>query len=414
MNTRQTRRQATSTPITPATRTPQEELERVDRELLSLQQARNALQQQAQESTTGSFPDQRQESETTIAVPAESLARIITDARNEDRSLPKFYGDVLDWPIFREKFRDTTNKFKISDDSNMTRLEKALRGKARDRVKDMLKNPCFVNEIMEVLETRYGGASNVSAAAMEAVENLRPLRSDLHNLTEFTLHVSKVHRMYKLAGIHHLQQGTIKRILMLMPLTQRQLWDMRNSSVADNLEGFVSWLLHSIDACQVDSLMRDSHSDPRPAKRTISHRDEGHRRYERNHPYRDYRRTYNRDAEAGNSRWNNHDRRGDRYERTFVKEERHDNPRGSFAYARRSPQNTSGRRTSPTPRVLQQAVTAKNSRACVVGCAAAHDFSDCPRFKDGTQQERFRLIREHKRCPFCCGSHRLSNCPEKQ
>lgn len=176
----------------------------------------------------------------------DALVHFLRKSRNEDRDLPTFSGDILDWPTFIQKYYATTEEFNISDDTNMKRLDGPLKGEAREAAVGLLRNPSFEKDVIRILKRKYGGAGNATAAAMETVENIRPLHSDLCNLVEFTRNALKVHCMITQCGITSVAQGTLRRIEKLIPVTQIQLWNMHQIIIGKpnggSLDDLVTWL----------------------------------------------------------------------------------------------------------------------------------------------------------------------------
>jgi hypothetical protein len=72
------------------------------------------------------------------------------------RDLPTFHGTLKDWPYFLSVYNQTTVTASIDDDTNVGRLDKALDGEARELVLDQLTLGRRPNEIIDVLQRRYG------------------------------------------------------------------------------------------------------------------------------------------------------------------------------------------------------------------------------------------------------------------
>jgi hypothetical protein len=72
------------------------------------------------------------------------------------RDLPTFHGTLKDWPYFLSVYNQTTVAASIDDDTNIGRLDKALDGEARELVLDQLTLGRRPNEIIDVLQRRYG------------------------------------------------------------------------------------------------------------------------------------------------------------------------------------------------------------------------------------------------------------------
>ncbi|XP_074030342.1 uncharacterized protein [Leptinotarsa decemlineata] len=72
------------------------------------------------------------------------------------KNLTEFSGDLSDWPIFINEFRRSTDQLELSDEDNLIRLNRALKGKARETVKALLISPRNVSKIIKMLEMNFG------------------------------------------------------------------------------------------------------------------------------------------------------------------------------------------------------------------------------------------------------------------
>lgn len=66
--------------------------------------------------------------------------------------LPEFNGNPEDWPVFSTMFWESSNAFGYSKLENLLRLQKSIKGAARDEVKGLLINPMNVEHVMNRLE----------------------------------------------------------------------------------------------------------------------------------------------------------------------------------------------------------------------------------------------------------------------
>lgn len=350
-------------------------------------------------------------------MPVDAVTQMITKFRHEDRSLPSFRGSVLDWPLFIRKFRKTTEEFNISDDANHKRLDKAIRGGARDVVRDLLRNPCFVNEVIEVLEATYGGEDNISAAIMKQLVEMKPLQSSLHNLVPFSYEVAKVRRMIQQSGSDCVKQEAMRKLSLLIPRQQQQAWDIQlqvmGKTDKPSIDDFANWLAHLKTICKVYTTGGDNNNKTernRASESRLHFRNawpQRRRPNRTNHPYE--AQPTQRDAPAG-------DRRTARYNRFYG--DNTPNAEGDGRYAIRGAPNGPWRPTRDTnvPMIANQRrlQNGHGEDHCEQGCGDQHRLEDCPKFKNGTQPERFRIIRSLRRCPCCCGKHSISICPTRQ
>jgi len=65
------------------------------------------------------------------------------------RDLPHFHGEPEEWPAFINRFHSTTDSCGFSDIENLDRLQKSIKGKAKEAVISMMFAPENVQEILE-------------------------------------------------------------------------------------------------------------------------------------------------------------------------------------------------------------------------------------------------------------------------
>lgn len=70
--------------------------------------------------------------------------------------LPEFDGNIDMWPIFYHQFLTTTERKGFDDAFNMIRLRKCLTGEARQAVEEILAMPNCLQNVLNVLEKRFG------------------------------------------------------------------------------------------------------------------------------------------------------------------------------------------------------------------------------------------------------------------
>lgn len=336
--------------------------------------------------------------DSSITMPIDAVSKILSKIRSEDKTIPYFYGCVLDWPIFAKKYHDTTEDFQITDDANQKRLDKALKGAAREHVRDLLRNACLVGDVMAILQDTYGGEDNIIAAVTEAIGKMRSLQPDLRNIVHFTIGVKKVHLMLRqLASATSSGRESLMRIVKLLPLTERRMWanylTTLNKNDSGTIEDLLNWLSQLKDQCKVHGLCDEGRESARQGSSRYN-RDENDRGKNR-----DQRQYYDSDKRKGidNNRHREPSARG--YDRAGQKR-RYPDKDESF---------------HPRPRIMTNLLTT-TSKVCVIeGCTDEHQFADCPKFKEASQPERYRLIRKHRRCPVCCSSqHNFSQCNVKE
>jgi hypothetical protein len=86
--------------------------------------------------------------------------------------LPPFDGKFEEWPIFFSQYEMTTRACKLTDIENIQRLQKALKGEAREVVRAMLVSDRNVDRIMDILQQRYGKPKTILDTIFQQVESL--------------------------------------------------------------------------------------------------------------------------------------------------------------------------------------------------------------------------------------------------
>lgn len=86
--------------------------------------------------------------------------------------LPEFYGLPEQWPVFITAFNQSTEAFGYSALQNIFRLQKSLKGEAREAVEFLLINHDNVNELIQTLEFRFGRPQILAQSQMFKIRDL--------------------------------------------------------------------------------------------------------------------------------------------------------------------------------------------------------------------------------------------------
>jgi hypothetical protein len=76
--------------------------------------------------------------------------------RQSLQKLPVFTGNPREWTRFKKMFVETTIVGAFDDLANLTRLEEAIQGKARETVESLMYDPANVDEIIKRLGANHG------------------------------------------------------------------------------------------------------------------------------------------------------------------------------------------------------------------------------------------------------------------
>ncbi|XP_055589277.1 uncharacterized protein LOC129741562 [Uranotaenia lowii] len=109
------------------------------------------------------------------------------------KELPEFDGTPEDWPLFICTFQNTSAACGYSDDENLLRLQKCLKGPARQMVQSQLMMPSAVPSIIETLRTLYGRPEVLVHSLLQKIRQIPAPKSDrLSDLITFGMAVKNL------------------------------------------------------------------------------------------------------------------------------------------------------------------------------------------------------------------------------
>lgn len=343
---------------------------------------------EATPSSSSISPQTESTTSSSVMVPFDAVAHLLSQLRDEDRSLPTFSGEVLDWPGFIEKYRRTTKAGNISDDVNRKRLEDALKGPARRLVQDKINHTCFLQEIIDQLEAEYGGRDTMVKAAVAQVTQVRRLDSKLERIGEFVNEALRIRKMIRYCGDLSLDLPLLLIMTEHLPTIARMRWGDYQREMGKPGQGtfhdFVECMKRIEKECGHDHVRRRDSLQPREQEP----RDRDDRGYK---PATTYRRQAPEKTER-----RQRERSPLRLLYTSQPRESHRRPDTNNAEIARKENNTN--RPGDT------------DKRCELGCKFGHSWLECPVFNEAKQPERFVLLRKHGRCLYCSGKHIVRNC----
>jgi len=164
------------------------------------------------------------------------------------RDLPIFSGKPEEWPTFQQQFRRSTQLCNFTADENLSRLQKSLKGIAKETVAAMMYSPNNLEIVMKTLERRFGRPDHIIEILIEkAKATSSPKESDLESLISFSNAVMNLTMtMESLNCPHHLHNPQLlKELMMKLPSNLRLKWG-KLISKSDNanfsLKDFACWL----------------------------------------------------------------------------------------------------------------------------------------------------------------------------
>lgn len=118
------------------------------------------------------------------------------------KELPEFYGNPEDWPLFFSMYNSSTQMCGFSNEENMLRLRKCLKGKALEAVRCQLLHPSNVSSVISTLKMLYGRPEAIVQAAIRKIRSLpSPQVEKLDAVVNFALTVENLVATIEACGI---------------------------------------------------------------------------------------------------------------------------------------------------------------------------------------------------------------------
>uniref|UniRef100_A0A182PX70 Uncharacterized protein n=1 Tax=Anopheles epiroticus TaxID=199890 RepID=A0A182PX70_9DIPT len=118
------------------------------------------------------------------------------------RELSIFSGSAEQWPLFIASYEHSTAVCGYSDDENLMRLQKALKGAALEAVSSLLLLPSGLKEAIATLKMRFGRPDVIVDGLIEKVRRMPSPRADkLETLTAFGFAVRNMCATIRAAGL---------------------------------------------------------------------------------------------------------------------------------------------------------------------------------------------------------------------
>ncbi|XP_037825844.1 uncharacterized protein LOC119613849 [Lucilia sericata] len=118
------------------------------------------------------------------------------------KDLPNFCGNPEEWPIFITNYVQSTERCGFTDQENLIRLQKCLKGQALEAVRGKLMMPATVNFAIETLRMLYGRPEIIHHALQIKLKEHIPVRKDkLDTLIQLALAVQNYRTTMQAMGL---------------------------------------------------------------------------------------------------------------------------------------------------------------------------------------------------------------------
>lgn len=324
-------------------------------------------------------------------VPIDIVANLLRKARYDDRTLPKFYGDVMQYQSFMKKYHKSSALYQLDDDENRERLLGALRGKARRLVEAKLQCPWLLQSALDDLEAEYGGNENMVTAVAATVERMRHLDPRFKRIQTFVIDLLTLQRMLKECDEGYFQKTILQMVTKNLPGEANMKWAAYQREIGQPKKGSFDDLVNCMQRLQDEIFPLGQGQGTRTRSPSPKHDrslDHQYKPYANSRQPRPYRTQTPPRVMLHKTERKPHGPRSDSYQQNKETE-------GLYSRNRHSP-------------------TDEAEKHCVIGCSTGHTFAECPRYKSATPMEQFALRNKHRRCFKCLGAHNARECPTHQ
>lgn len=171
------------------------------------------------------------------------------------KPLQEFSGDISEFPYWLNDFERITAVNNISDADNLYRLQKCLKGKARERVKDLFCSPDNIGAIISTLKINFGREDWIIINQMEKVKRFASLKEDsIDSFIQFSNIVSNMVVSIKNIGSERYLENPdlLWKLEEKLPRNVKRSWahekvSKQRQSVIVNLEHFSDWLKSEVE-----------------------------------------------------------------------------------------------------------------------------------------------------------------------
>ena len=168
-------------------------------------------------------------------------------AQTQRSALPDFSGDPREWPVFISAYYYSTDDCGYSNQENLIRLQRCLRGQARVDVEGLLLSPDTVPDVLETLEIIYGSPETIIHQQLKELR-ARPIvrENDLVGLTRLALKVRNACAVIKACRLraHLLNPELVQEIVEKLPSNLKLDWALHKLALDSqvNMISFSEWL----------------------------------------------------------------------------------------------------------------------------------------------------------------------------
>ncbi|XP_058811282.1 uncharacterized protein LOC131676179 [Topomyia yanbarensis] len=179
------------------------------------------------------------------------------------KDLPDFSGNPEDWPLFFSMFNSSTQMCGFSNEENMLRLRKCLKGRALEAVRCRLLHPSNVAGVLSTLKMLYGRPEAIVQAVIKKIRSLpSPSIEKLETVVNFALTVENLVATIQACEVSDFVYNASLRYELVgrLPPTLKLSWArFSRNNPTPNLLDFSTWLYETAEdaSAVVDTVFSD-------------------------------------------------------------------------------------------------------------------------------------------------------------
>lgn len=171
------------------------------------------------------------------------------------KELPIFSGDPEEWPLFIASYESSTKMCGFSEEENLHRLQRSLKGKALEAVRSRLLYPAGIQGIINTLRILFGRPEVIVHSLVCRIRDMpSPKAEKLGTLIDFGIAVQNMCATIKACGLHeHLcNVALLQELVERLPSTIKLNWAMHRQQLQGvTLSDFGDWLEKLVEAACV-------------------------------------------------------------------------------------------------------------------------------------------------------------------
>ncbi|XP_055632467.1 uncharacterized protein LOC129772957 [Toxorhynchites rutilus septentrionalis] len=188
--------------------------------------------------------------------PSHELSRSQLAARHAvAKELPTFSGNPEEWPLFIATYESTTRICGFSDEENLLRLQRSLKGKALETVRSRLLYPAGLDGVINTLRMLFGRPEIIVHSLVCKIREMpAPKAEKLGTLIDFGVAVQNMCATIVACGLneHLCNVALLQELVERLPPTVKLDWAKhRQMMSAVTLSDFSSWLGTLVEAACV-------------------------------------------------------------------------------------------------------------------------------------------------------------------